>query len=437
MFRKATNNLMNQLLIPERFNIRMMKLFRGRKEPVIHLSFFLTALVICVLFPLIAVFAQKLNSSNKQTVSVKTAAPDVEFQAQPIYDNVGRGESITVFLFISNKSDTALSKFKLNIPDKTCEVTTLPSFPPTLLPFESINAEVILKMSNDVPFEQHKIPFMLQYAWDLGKGKEAVSAKSTTVTIKVIRRFEEEAKGFPGGTAAFLYLLLPIIPAILSYQFFENLRAGKGLQAPAFKTEHVVPAFFAAVVLSFLMILAFNQDKGLNYSDPRVFIGMLLASLAAGILVPGLRWLYGGFQMWRWGFNNKDSLDSYLEKALLAPASPREFQWCKGTVNTEIWEGVLLKQPDGKFVLGARLQVIPAGASQANRERHSTELKGVLEANNRQQLIKMVESGKLRLEVLEKIKRGNETLLSPVVVDEVSDFKESESNVKTLVELIN
>jgi hypothetical protein len=367
-------------------------------------------------------------------------APTVEFQSLPGQDSVGRGENLAVYLFVSNKSNATLGKLKLNVSEPAFEIIKPPSFPATLPPFGSFRGEVILRARDNADFTPHKLLFTLEYAWDLGGGREAVSAQPATVAAQVKRRFEEEAKGFPGGTAAFLYLLLPIIPAILSYQFVESLRKEKAVKVPTFKAEYVVAAFFAAVVLNFLMLLAFNQDKGLNYSDPRVFLAVLGGSLVIGAVVPGIRLIVAASRMRRWGFDNTDTLPSYLSKALLSPGTPRKFHWVKGEADGEKWAGVLLRQPDGATVLGKRLQVSPVGTPGTDeyKDRWKRLTQNVLNAEgvllDRRQLIQMIEAGELKLSALENVMHGEQGIEEPVVINEVKNFKQTDSEEKLLLE---
>jgi hypothetical protein len=108
------------------------------------------------------------------------------------------------------------------------------------------------------------------------------------------------------------------------------------------------------------MLFAFKLDAGLNYSNPGIFIGVLFGSFALGCIVPIFRWSHENNLKKVWGFNNTDNFETYLRKALLAPWSPREFTWATGKVDEDEWSGIVLKQPNGVTVLGAKLQVSPA-----------------------------------------------------------------------------
>src|SRR5262249_55529838 len=146
--------------------------------------------------------------------------------------------------------------------------------------------------------------------------------QTATITIEVRRPFEEEAKGFPGGTAAFLYLLLPVIPALMSYQFIERWRKGEGLHMPTFSAEQIVTAFLLAVILSFMILWVANSDAGINYSNPLVFVSVLIISLFVGAIVPLVRAARDAWLSKTWGFKDNDSAAEYVRKALLSPWSP-------------------------------------------------------------------------------------------------------------------
>jgi hypothetical protein len=188
------------------------------------------------------------------------------------------------------------------------------------------------------------------------------------------------------------------------------------------------------------MLLAFKLDKGLNYSDPRVFLGVLGVSLVVGASIPGIRLIIGALRMRKWGFDNTDTLQTYLRKALLAPGTPRKFRWVKGSANGEEWSGLALKQPNGIIVLGMRLLVSPVGDPE--KDEYKNLLKKLTEELlqsdgtliNRQELVSLVDAGKLKLSPLESILRGDEPLSEPVVVNEVSNIEQTESKEVTLIQ---
>jgi hypothetical protein len=214
--------------------------------------------------------------------------PTVEFQAIPDRDSAGPDDEIRISLFLTNKSSKPLTKLKLKFADPSFTLTDVNLADP-LPPFGSLAQTAIMTRVPKGSFGSHKLLFSLDYAWS-ANGAEFVSSQTTTATISIVRRFEEEAKGFPGGTAAFLYLLLPIIPAIISYQVFEEKRKGEPLKLPSFGAEYVVPAFLVAVVINLAVQVLFRFDTSLGYSDPLLLIGMLFVSFALGAAPPLYRW---------------------------------------------------------------------------------------------------------------------------------------------------
>src|SRR2546422_8117749 len=182
--------------------------------------------------------------------------PTVEFQTLMDRESVEQNQEIHVSLFVSNKSPITLTGLKLNFADSAFEKVD-PAFPTSLAPFDSDTKVMVIKPLENAAFENHKLLFSLEYKWK-SDSAEFRSAQATTAAVLVKRRFEEETKGFTGGTAAFFYLLLPIVPGILSYQFFHRLRKGEGPKVPSFSPEYVVPAFFLAVILSLIMLFAFK-----------------------------------------------------------------------------------------------------------------------------------------------------------------------------------
>src|ERR1051326_818159 len=144
--------------------------------------------------------------------------PTVAFQAQTDRDSAERGENISVQLFVSNKSSATLRELSLKVVDSDFEIVQPPQFPSLVKPFDGLTATAIIKARDNAAYSSHKVLLTIRYTWKADTG-EFLSEQPATAPILVKRRFDEETKGFPGGTAAFFYLLFPIIPAILSYEF--------------------------------------------------------------------------------------------------------------------------------------------------------------------------------------------------------------------------
>lgn len=401
----------------------------------------LLSFAFCLLLPLVSWARQPrdTNRDKRTPVSVVSPTPQptpptIEFQVLTARERAERDEKIPISLFISNKSPITTTDLKLNFAHNSFETVEQPALPSSLAPFDSVTAATVIKPQNDAGYETHKLLFTLEYKWK-ASDKEFRSAQSATSAVLVQRQFEEETKGFPGGTAAFFYLLLPIIPAILSYQFCDGLRRGEGPKLPSFGAEYVVPAFFAAVVLSLLMLFAFRLDSGLNYSNPLVFIGVLFASLLIGSVVPLARWKHENKLKAVWGFNNTDTPEAYLRKALLAPWSPREFTWATGRVDRDEWAGIVLKQPNGVSVLGAKLQVSPT--KPLSVDDWNLFLQEVISRSgivlDRARLVQMVEAKELKFEFHTRITHAGNPVDHVVVIDEVKNWKRAGDQTSPLV----
>ncbi len=401
----------------------------------------LLSLALCLLLPLVSWAGQSRNTKHYKPTGVPVASPTpqpvpptIEFQVLGARERAERDENIPVSLFISNKTAITVTELKLIFAHNSFETVKQPALPSSLAAFDSVTAEIVIKPRNDAGYETHKLLFTLEYRWKDGD-KEFRSAQSATSAVLVQRRFEEETKGFPGGTAAFFYLLLPIIPAILSYQFCDGLRRGEGPKLPSFGAEYIVPAFFAAVVLSLLMLFAFRLDSGLNYSNPVIFTSVLFASLLIGSVVPLVRWQHENKLKVVWGFNNTDTFETYLRKALLAPWAPREFTWATGRVDRDEWAGVVLKQPNGISVLGAKLQVSPA--KPLSDDAWKLFLQEVISpegiVRDRARLVQMVAAKELQLDFAARITHAGNQVDHVVIIDEVKNWKRAGDQTSPLV----
>jgi hypothetical protein len=360
--------------------------------------------------------------------------PILDFQAVPDRDNIRPDDQVNISLFIANKSSKTLTKLKLNFADPAFAITKAPALPPSLPAFRSVTDSLTIKPAGSATFGARKLVLTIEYAWT-ANNSEFVSTQPATVTVAVARRFEEETKGFPGGTAAFFYLLLPIIPAILSYQFFDGLRRGEGAKLPSFKPEYIVPAFLAAVLLSLVMLLAFRYDTSLSYSNPLVFIIVLFSSLIVGSAPPLVRWKIEADERREWGFTNDETFPSYLRKALLAPWSPREFEWAEGKVDEEKWHGVRLRQPDGTPVLGPVVQVFYPGGASNDQWNELVQQVVSRDGNliNKQRLVEMVAVGTLGVRYARMVTHDGVDQQRVVIVDQVRTWKRADGDASPLV----
>jgi len=383
----------------------------------------------------------RAKKSDQPKPSATPTEPLIEFQAVPEREVVEREKTAIIFLFISNKSDKVIKVFDVGVntpyQGQSFEVISRPTtnIALELQPFEGRRENLIVKSTGNAEFATHKLLVTIRYWWS-DAGRQFTSAQSVTSSMVVQRQFEEEAKGFPGGTAAFLYLLLPILPALLSYQFIDRWRKGEGLQLPTFSPEHIVPAFFLAIVLSLIILGFARSESGINYADPWVFVEVLTLSLIGGALVPSGRFLWDSWRRVKWGFKDDELADSYVRKALLSPWSPAEFEWVTGKVGDFIWKGVLLEQPGEVKVLGATLQISRSDklddngweAAQALFDENGAIL-------DRRLVVEMVEDGRLTLSMNQPIRAGSRSLPNCVAVKPIKGFQQTNSEAVNLLQL--
>jgi uncharacterized integral membrane protein len=359
--------------------------------------------------------------------------PTVEFLAFSARDNVKRGESVSVALVITNKSSETLTQLNLKISDGSFEVVTPPSLQ-TVPAFGSLRPTVVLRAKGNADFIKHSILMTLEYSW--GSGKPIASALTTTVSVEVKRPFEDIAPGLPGGSAALFLLLLPLIPAFLSYQLFDRWRRGEGWKWPTFSAEYIVAAVLIVLVANALLVLFNLGAWSVDYSNPLILIIVLLGSFVLGIVVPGGRWLISSRRKSEWGFTNQETMVSYLRKALLSPYTPPSIEWVKRTANGEEWSGLLLKQPEGANVLGARLQVgYQESVSDQEWQTFLTEVIG-LDGNvlDKDRLLQMINANVLVLNFDARVMRGEEPLDQVVVVsDQFAEWKGAGGKTSPLI----
>ena len=378
---------------------------------------------------------------NSPFVKAQTRPPEIDFRAVSSRDKVERDEPVIIYLSIVNKTNFPISVSGIDIPNQAFESSNIPNLPILLSPHGSSKPTVTIKPRETTKFGLHRLMLSVDFNWSDAR-RTFTSTQPTTVTVEVTRRFEEEAKGFPGGTAAFLYLLLPIIPAFLSYQTIERLRTGKGLRMPTFRNEYIVPAFFAAIIVSFLMLMTARTDTAVDYSNPRTFLSVLTGSLVLGAVIPGIHAGLNLIQKLRWGFSPKDSMATYVEKALFGPRRPHQFKWVKGTVKGESWEGILLEQPNTAKVLGACLQVSPRANPDPEtyqttvREIELTVLDRSGKVKDPQRLVDLAKAGDLTLNYMNRIKQSDRALDAIVVVQEISNLEIENTEIKPLVVLV-
>ena len=390
-------------------------------------------------------FALALVGSPAHTEVDTPQRPDVSLEIVPDREGVERGEQLPLVLIVTNKSDTPLAAVTVSVPSASFQRVPA-AFPDTIAAFGTVQGTITLQPCDNKQspaFGPHKVPLVVEYTWLTPKRITMRSAQTGTVSLNVLRRFEEEAKSLPGGTAAFLYLILPIVPAFFAFFAVNQLRRGEKLQMPKFGSEYILPAFLLSLLMSVGIVTLRSFDVDLAYADPRKFVSFLAASAMLGALVPGGRWGYAVVVRRRWNFRQNDSLEDYLRKALLGPqARPdSELLWVEGKADNETWKGMQLFQPDGAPVLGARLQVTPESADENLRKELWTILTTeVFDSNNalidRRRLVKMVEAHNLTIVIRERIMQGGQPLDAKVATEGLTQFKATASTSKPLVEPI-
>ncbi|HYV09844.1 MAG TPA: hypothetical protein VE980_02950 [Pyrinomonadaceae bacterium] len=356
-------------------------------------------------------------------VAAQTPAPTPDIELQPIlaHDKLERDKDLTLHVFISNKSTLPITVNDVTVVSETTQEKSRTFKLPINLPaLSSTKAEITLHTLSDAKFGGQKIIVTANYVWGNQPQK---TSKTVVLPLEISRKFEEEAKGFPGGTAAFLYLLLPVIPAILSFQIVEQLRKKEKLKMPEFETKHIAPAFLIAIVISFIMVVVSRSDAGVEYSNPTVFLKVLFASIIAGTGLSVLRWLWAAIQMKRWAFSKNDKGIDYLRKALLGPNAPETFVWVTGTSQGTTWEGFRLRQPNGDLVLGPQVMV-------------TTEATAAFQENavhDRKLLVRLVKNNKIEVQIKESVKPADHKQGNFAVVAGLELFQQNGSASKPFV----
>ena len=399
------------------------RVFSVRGCVIRSFNLFLFAATLAAIFGWRAYGLQKIEQREP-------AAPAVDFQALVERDSLKRDETVTVFFLITNKSKFELKSPRVSllnpgalIPQPPADQhAPLPMSPPlTDVPaFGAQRSQSGLKVGSSAEFAQHRLIFALDYTWLLD-GKPMASAQTTTLIIPVVRQFEEEAKGLPGGTAPILYMLMPIIPAILTYEFFNSLRKGEGPKMPQFKTEYIVPSFLLGVLLGFASLFAARSNASLDYSSPMSFVIVILLSAALGSMIVGIQWVCDCVRWWRRGFKPTDSAEKYLGKALLQ-CKDGNARWATGTVDGQRWQGILLTQPDKTHALGARMQISVKPDSAPSWDQLIAVIDQTGKIIDASSLRRWLRQKKLTIGYVEKIRRAEDNVDQPVATEGLETF---------------
>jgi hypothetical protein len=353
-------------------------------------------------------------------------APAVTVQAVPrrpngIETDDPAAAKIPMALVIVNASERELTNLDLMVaPGDGFAIGTSPQFPAKVAPFGTFLGSFELVPQVGAAYGKYDVMLVVQYRWRNDK-TEYTSAQPAKASLDIRRRFEEEAKGLPGGTAALFYLLLPLFPAFFAYQIVDRFRRGEGLQVPVFSPTYLLPAFFIGLLVNYLFSARVSRTR------------VLLAAAAIGALWPLLRWASESFQQRRWGFKETDDEATYLRKALLSPWTRHDL-WVTAKAGNETWNGVQLTQPDGRPVLGPLLQVSPSDPADTNRIKAIVEsTQGPASRGARKQLIREVKSGKATVSRVNAVKRGVNDHSAIVAVEELVGYERQSAEKKELV----
>jgi len=387
---------------------------------------------LCLLLP--ATVPGQRRPSKPQpspTVQAEPTPPTLEFQAIATNDNLERGQTVTINLILTNRSNVALSTPKLIVTSSAFDVVTLPDLGNSVGPFASIRNTVVLKARADAAFTKHAVVASVQYTWGQAP-REFRSEQSATVTLEVKQPFSDVAPGLPGGTAALLVLLLPVILAFLGYYVVDSLRQFGTIKIPPFEPKYAVPTFVIASILNAICVWLAGKSLWLDYSNPATLIGVFAVSFAIGAIRPGVRWYQDrrkATEASQWEFNQNETVETYLRKALLSPYKPRQFEWVKIPVGKEEWEGISLQQPNGELVLGAQLTV---GFDQApSDDQWTVFLDQVLSkegaVKDPDRLLTMIAKRELAWSFNRQIARDKKEIEDLVVVEEIRKIRKRTS----------
>jgi len=354
----------------------------------------------------------------------------VDFTATSARDILKRGDETQVVVRVANKSAVPVSNLRISLisPDFTLQnPVKIPSLPA----FGSQMRQVRIKALDSAPFATLHPVLVSDFDW--GSKPLFHSNRSLALNLQVVHQYEDEAKGLPGGSAALLYFILPIIPAFLAYDLVDGARQGQGLRIPKFDSAYIAPAFLIAILVEYLLVL--NARGGsFDFADPKHVLGALAVSTVAGALIPGTRIIHHAIRM-RDAFRDSDGLSVYLRKAL-NQCPNGSAQWVQGTGNWDHFEGLLFTQPDDKPVLGARLQVSPA----KNNPGTVAALKGCFNDDgdliDPERLRSVVVEGNASLDLLEQVQEAGEPRAQAAITRGLAGFTHQNPEAKRIVELV-
>jgi hypothetical protein len=370
-----------------------------------------------------------LAASGALCATDPISAPDVELTATPARDIAKRLEDVPVIVRLTNKSAILCSNLKITLvtPDFSLrDPVTVALLPP----FGSVTKQISIRVLDSANFTSHHPVLVTDFDW--GTKPVYHSARSAPLTLQVVHEYEDEAKGLPGGSAALLYLILPIVPFFLAYDLVDGIRLGQDVKIPKFDTAYLAPAFLLAIVIEYLLVLGARRGFAIDLTDPRQLLAALAISTVAGAAWPGLRIIGHSLNMLH-AFRETDALADYLRKAIRQCPEGRA-QWVQGSGVWEHFTGLLLTQPDKKTVLGARLQV------SAKSKEHATTLAECFDTNdsltNSAKLLELVGARAVTVALLESLLFAGEPSQKAVITHGLEGFTYQNPESKPIVERV-
>lgn len=349
--------------------------------------------------------ARAVDAQAEATPSPPPTPAALDISTTPSRQTVGREEPLDVFIIATNKSPTEVQNLTVSLLNDDFSAVTLPSFPSQLAGYNSAQGIASVEAKQSAQFKQQQVVFAFTYTWS-NQGKPVTVVQASVASIQVVRPFDEEAKGVLGGSAALLYLLLPVIPLVLAYELVAGLLSGN-LKLPTFSLDYVVPAFLFAVLVNLILLLV-SRSASVDYTEPTAMLYTLGGSFIAGAVLG----MVSHFQDLRlfvfWRYDQHDEPSEHLRKVLLRPGATAAYVRATGAdAQGSSWNGILLRQPAAGPALSASFQVSPTQpipANQANTwaaemaliftpERHLRPGSGP-----RKKLIEMLRSNRLTLE---------------------------------------
>lgn len=369
-------------------------------------------------------FAQEMNEVP--------GPPAVDVETILSRESLERGESTTLYIIVSNRSNVPLRNVRLSVMAEAFDIDEPSGFPDRLPAFGSVSQPLTISPRKNADFTQHALLVLVEYLWIDGEA-EFMSVQTSSVTISVKRQFEDELGGLLGGGAAVLYFLLPLYPAVAAYQLMEQRRRGEALKLPVFGPQYVIPAGIASVAANLGVRFLFGLDYTEDLLDVGNFFAVVLFSVALGALIPATLAIRDWWYELRWSYNGQESEGEILRKALTGPRARQDFSWMRLTSEGASWAGILLEEGDNRFVLGVRLQASASPEAVASIEREVLAQDGTV--HDARRLVRMVKEGQLNATPLERILHGNEPIRALVVVRKEA-FQREHSQDKTLVQLV-